>query len=107
MTNLERLFLQNWRLLANGPEPEDEYRFHPVRRFRFDFAWPDAKVAVECEGGIWSRGRHTRGKGYENDCIKYNLAQASGWRVFRCTGGMLVEDPSSFVEQVREALGDR
>ena len=64
-------------------EPETEYRFHPVRRFRFDFAWPGQKIAVEIDGGTFSGGRHTRGIGYRNDCIKYNLASCSGWVVLR------------------------
>ena len=51
-----------------------EYRFNPDRRWRFDFAWPDKKVAVEMEGGIWIKGRHNRGRGMINDMIKYNWA---------------------------------
>ncbi|MGI0119640.1 hypothetical protein [Zooshikella sp. RANM57] len=43
------------------PKPETEYIFHPSRCWRFDFAWPDRKLAVEVEGGGWSNGRHTRG----------------------------------------------
>ena len=62
-----------------------EYRFHPVRRWRFDHANPEYKVAIEYEGGIWTGGRHTRGTGYKNDCDKYNAAQVLGWRVLRYT----------------------
>jgi very-short-patch-repair endonuclease len=71
------------------PVPEREYRFMPNRRFRFDRAWPSIKLAVELEGGIWIRGRHTRPAGYEADCEKYNLAVCNGWRVLRFTGKML------------------
>lgn len=67
-------------------EPEREHRFAPPRRFRFDFAWPHKKLAVECEGGAWTRGRHTRPQGFINDCEKYNLATLNGWRVLRFTG---------------------
>ncbi|ERL60655.1 hypothetical protein X973_06765 [Piscirickettsia salmonis] len=63
--------------------PKQEYRFHKTRKWRFDFAWPDLKIAVEVEGGTYSQGRHTRGKGFEADCEKYNMATESGWRVFR------------------------
>lgn len=66
-------------------EPIREYRFNAKRRFRFDFAWPDCKIAVECEGGVYTQGRHTRGKGFESDCEKYNLATLQGWRVLRFT----------------------
>ena len=33
-----------------------EYQFHPTRKWRFDFAHLDRKIAVECEGGIWRQG---------------------------------------------------
>ena len=63
--------------------PVLEHRFHPERRFRFDFAWIDLKIALEIEGGIWTHGRHTRPTGYLNDMKKYNLATFDGWDVYR------------------------
>jgi hypothetical protein len=72
------------------PEPIQEFRFHPVRKWRFDFCWPDdSMLAVEVEGGTFSGGRHTRGRGYENDAIKYDEAMRLGWKVYRCTGDMV------------------
>lgn len=62
-----------------------EHRFHPKRRWRFDFAWPAYRIAVEVEGGVYSKGRHTRAKGYSEDCTKYNEAAIYGWRVLRLT----------------------
>jgi very-short-patch-repair endonuclease len=67
------------------PQPEREYRFHPDRRWRFDFAWPDNLLAVEVEGGGFVQGRHTRGAGLAADCEKYNTAVLLGWRVLRVT----------------------
>jgi len=105
MSTLERTFAFHWRILApDAPEPEREYRFHPTRRWRLDFAWPEHKTAVECEGGLYVRGRHVRGSGYEDDCEKYNEATALGWRVFRVTAGMLEHDPTRWIEMVEEAL---
>ena len=66
-------------------ECEREYRFHPIRRFRFDYAIPSKMIAIEQEGGAWTNGRHTRGKGYISDMEKYNLATSMGWRVLRFT----------------------
>jgi len=63
--------------------PEREHRFHPVRRWRFDFAWPEKLLAVEVEGGIWTRGRHVSPQGFIKDCEKYNHAAARGWKVLR------------------------
>jgi very-short-patch-repair endonuclease len=71
---------------AHGlPEPVPEYVFAPPRRWRFDFAWPPLRVAVEVEGGAWVGGRHTRGKGFEADAEKYNTAALLGWIVLRFT----------------------
>jgi len=68
---------------AGLPVPERQYRFHPARKWPFDFAWLDQMIAVEVEGGAWIRGRHTRGKGFLNDCEKYNSAVMLGWRLIR------------------------
>lgn len=62
---------------------ETEHRFHPKRRWRFDFAWPSRMVALEVEGGTYAGGRHTRGAGYAADIEKYNEAALCGWRVLR------------------------
>lgn len=67
------------------PGYESEYRFHPKRRWKFDHCWPKAKVALEVEGGVWTMGRHTRGKGFLGDIEKYNEAALLGWKVYRTT----------------------
>ena len=103
-SNLEAQFLWLWRNLGDGSEPEREWRFHPVRRWRFDFAFPDARVAIECEGGTWSRSRHVRGKGYAQDCLKYSAAAAMGWAVLRFTGTMMTRQPDECVALVKQAL---
>jgi len=74
---------------AAGLNPESEFRFHPPRRWRFDFAFVDQKIAIEAEGGTYSGGRHTRGKGFEKDCEKYNAASLDGWRLLRFTSAMI------------------
>lgn len=65
--------------------PVPEYRFAPPRRWRFDWAFIESRIAVEIEGGAWTRGRHTRGAGFIKDIEKYNAATVLGWRVLRCT----------------------
>jgi hypothetical protein len=71
---------------AYGLTPEAEYKFHPLRKWRFDFAFPSQMVAVECEGAAWTGGRHTRGSGFIADMEKYNEAAKLGWLVFRFDG---------------------
>lgn len=71
---------------ADGlPEPVPEHRFHPTRKWRFDWAWPAHMLALEIDGGVWTGGRHTRGKGYVGDMEKLNEAQLLGWTVLRIT----------------------
>lgn len=65
--------------------PLAEYTFHPKRRWRFDWVFVDARLAVEVEGGAWTQGRHTRGSGFVNDIEKYAEALILGWRVLRVT----------------------
>ena len=69
-----------WRSLGGG-ELKREHKFAEGRRFRFDYF--TACVAIELEGGVWTRGRHTRPSGFLNDMEKYNLAASMGILVFR------------------------
>jgi very-short-patch-repair endonuclease len=62
---------------------EQEYKFHPKRKWRADFHIIGKKILVEVEGGVWSGGRHTRGKGYISDMEKYNAAVVMGYQVLR------------------------
>jgi hypothetical protein len=76
--------------LACGlPEPTPEHYFALPRKWRFDWAWPDRKIALEQEGGAWTGGRHTRGKGFLNDMEKYNAAALAGWLLIRATPQMV------------------
>jgi len=75
--------------LSGLPKPVAEFRFAPPRKWRFDFAWPDRKLSLEIEGGVWTNGRHTRGRGYERDMEKYSTAAVNGWCVLRVTPRMV------------------
>jgi len=91
------------------PDPIQEYRFAAIetggtgkgsrkrikeaglRDWRFDFAWPDIKLAVEVEGGAYINGSHNRGAGFEGDLEKYDRAMRLGWNIYRC-GAKLVKN---------------
>lgn len=64
---------------------QEEYKFHPKRKWRFDWCIEPLKVAFEYEGIYSEQSRHTNRKGYSRDTEKYNAAVALGWRVFRYT----------------------
>lgn len=70
---------------AGYPKPVAEYQFHPTRKWQLDFAWPDYKIAVEQEGGIWRKGggAHSHPLNIERDIEKYNAAALLGWRILR------------------------
>lgn len=97
----EELFAIHCR--CNNLTPVREYVFTPPRKWRFDFAWPDQKIAVEIDGGTWvGMSRHSRGHGYINDCRKFNAAAIGGWRVLRFTTEMVVSGEA--MDRVRTML---
>jgi len=67
------------------PKPVREYQFNPERKWRIDYAWPDYKLAMEVEGGVWCNGRHVRSKGFIGDIEKYNNLTLQGWSLLRFT----------------------
>ena len=92
-------------ILAAWPGAVREHRFHPVRRWRFDYAWPERKIAFEVEGGTWFGGRHSRGKGYRSDCEKYSTAAIHGWMVLRATSDMMRDGSAvTFLEMAHKTV---
>src|SRR3990167_3527495 len=68
------------------PGVESEVKFHSTRKWKFDYAWPKQRLALEIEGGIWmAKGAHNTGKAILRDMEKYNEATLLGWRVLRIT----------------------
>lgn len=85
---------------AKLPEPESEFAFAYPRRWRFDFAYPDFKIGIELEGGLWIQGRHTSPQGFIKDMDKYNAAALLGWRVLRYSH----ENLDTMVLEVKQAI---
>ena len=75
------------------------------RRWRWDWAWPKQKVALEKNGGVWIRGRHSRGQGQIDDFEKWSEGAALGWRVIHVVPNDL-ESTVTF-DLIRRALGVR
>lgn len=73
-----------FQLRALGlPEPVHELSFHPARKWKFDFAYPEKRLAFEVEGGLWVNGRHNRA--VDKDIEKYTAAALLDWFVYRVT----------------------
>jgi hypothetical protein len=62
-----------------------EYKFHTSRRWKFDYAIPDKKLAIEYNGIFSNKSRHLTVTGYSGDMEKINQAQLLGWRVLQYT----------------------
>lgn len=116
------------------PSPEAEYKFHPSRKWKFDFAWPDHQVAVELEGGVYGKniycyncgvkqrarkkdgslgkaislgGGHTRFHRFMSDKEKYNTAAMMGWMILRFVREDILGDPFEMIETLRVTLARR
>ena len=83
---------------------EQEFYFHPERKWRADFHLVDKKILVEVEGGIWTGGRHTRGKGYLGDLEKYNAATMMGFQVIRFSTDQVKSGLA--IQQIEKMVGD-
>lgn len=90
-SHLEQKFDDLWARIV-GIELQHEYKFHPKRKWRFDRAAPDLKLAIEIEGATFAQGRHTRGVGYAGDCEKYNAAALAGWVVVRLPESLITPE---------------
>ena len=85
-------------------ECEQEFEFHPKRKWRADFHLVGKKILVEVEGAIWSGGRHTRGKGYIGDMEKYNAATMMGFQVLRFSTDQVKSGHA--IQQIEKMVGD-
>lgn len=97
-----KLSPDNFHQVHGVPAPVPEFKFHASRRWRFDYAWPSVRLALEVEGGVFTGGRHTNPMGFLKDMEKYNAAAALGWRIVRCTPGALLKRETSAL--LRSAL---
>jgi len=79
-----------------------EFKFHPSRKWRYDYAIPEHKIAIEVEGGVWTEGRHVRPAGFLKDMDKYNAGAVMGWRIFRVTPHTLLN--TATLEMIRQAV---
>lgn len=106
--SLEELKLVG-RIQRHGlPTPTLQVALIPGRRFRWDVVFPEQKVAVELQGGVFANGRHTRGAGFESDCEKAALGQIAGYICLSLTPGMVESGLAlTLIEQALHARGWR
>jgi hypothetical protein len=93
-----------WLKTLGIPEPVYEYRFHPTRKWRMDLAWPEQKVYLEVQGGVFTNGRHSRGAAMLKEWEKINTASSMGWRVLYCQPSELcMMGTAEFIKKALEA----
>lgn len=94
------------------PYPAAEFKFHPPRKWPFDFSWwyceldtrREVKVALEVEGGVDSGVGHAHPVNFRTDIEKYNRAVLDGWTLLRCMPGMLELEDGRAILWIEEAL---
>jgi very-short-patch-repair endonuclease len=98
----ERWFETRWEQIGGQPY-ESQYRYHPTRKWRADYAWASVKILLEVDGG----GHKMYWKVYRNDVEKMNAALFMGWQVFRVTTDMVRADDVYFLEKLKVYINER
>lgn len=107
MSRLASQFEKLWAF-HKGPALTKEVTFYPGRRFRFDYAHHVAKAAIELDGGVFIRGRHSGGMGQVKDAEKGRLAAYTDWNVIHFTCRCLtIENVKAAVEWVKRLIRER
>jgi hypothetical protein len=107
VTGLAESPAESWMLLvmfdAGLPVPESQYPVCDLdgrERYRLDFAWPEAMIAVEYDGYAAHAERAERDEARDADLRR------RGWTVVRA-GAADLKDPARVLQAVAAALGRR
>lgn len=84
--------------LAGLPPAVAEHRFHPVRKWRLDLAYPERKLAIEIDGMV----HRIKGMFYR-DLEKHQALFFEGWRLLRISTAQVRSGAA--LAMVRRALG--
>ena len=105
-SQIEKHFFYRWQKLYPSAPLEREVLLIPGRRFRFDFVHKPSRVAIEIQGGTYSRTAksHGTGVGLDRDYEKNNLAQYHGYIIFQLSCKMITED---WLEKIYETINSR
>ena len=100
LESLARVLL--WRNGLRPPATQHllEHRASGWRGY-LDFAWPDLKVALECDGYEW----HSERQPFENDRRRWSTLNRLDWKSGVVTWFNVVEDPVYVVSLVADLLG--
>ena len=96
-SSLETRLLRALRA-AGLPKPAVQHR---IGRYRVDFAYVDARLAIECDGYRYHSGR----RAFDDDRARQNALTATGWRVLRVTWPQLRDGPEDVLAAIRSLGG--
>jgi very-short-patch-repair endonuclease len=87
---------------ARLPAPECQYRIREGGRLVavVDFAYPEARLAIEADGFRWHSGRAR----WEHDLRRRNELMRLGWRVFHVTATDIEQRGHETVRTIADAL---
>lgn len=97
----EEKFATYWDALYPDIDLHEEHKFLEDRKFRFDFANLESKIAIEINGGNWVGGRHTNALALEKEYEKFSLAAREGWRIFVLSPKMIT---AKWLRAIAEAI---
>jgi very-short-patch-repair endonuclease len=101
----ERKFLQFLRRRAFPPADRQVPIYDDSGNFvaRVDFAYPELKIAIECD----SKRHHFGRRDWEHDIERRTRLAALGWLVIHVSWDMLVNRPDELEALIRGALGQQ
>lgn len=82
-------------------EYRKEFKFCESRKWRADYYLPGIKTLIECDGSVWTNGRHTRGQGFIKDCEKLNMASMLGYTVLRYSTDTIMKSQQKIIEDLK------
>jgi hypothetical protein len=85
------------------PTPQTQVSIQGSRGWigRVDFAWPDRKVILECDGYEF----HAAKEPFQRDRRRWSALTAAGWQVVVITWFDVTRDPAYVLATMREVLG--
>jgi len=84
------------------PLPQPQFEVRDGRTLRVDFAYPDARLAIEADGVEFHAGDPSL---FEQHCARHTRLAVAGWRVLHFTR-LALHDAPACIEQIRRALAD-
>jgi len=93
-TDIERIMQD--ALKAGGIEAVQEYPIRCKYGYIADFAVPEHKLIIECDGEPWHGGKR--------DMRRDGYLKSRGWTVLRFKGQTILTDVDSCISRIREVI---